>query len=391
MNKIILRSGSGKSVLHRHPWIFSGAVAKTEGNPAPGEIVDIFDRDGRYLARGYYNPESRINVRILEWREGIEIDRGWWEAMIKASVSRRDFIKGTDALRLVFAEADLLPGLIVDMYGRYAVMQALTAGIEAVKGELAGILYSCLDAGAVIEKNDDVRSLEGLPPSSGILEGGEVPEAVVVTENGLKFIVDPLHGQKTGFYMDQRDNRLITASYAGGMEVLDCFSYTGGFTVSALRAGAKKVTSVDSSAEAVELLKENIKLNGIDESLCTAVRDDAFTVLRAFRDEGRLFDMAILDPPKFAPSKFLRDKAMRAYKDINLLAMKVLKPGGLLVTFSCSGGISPSDFRLAVSWASIDAKREVQIIRTLSQAGDHPVRLSYPESEYLKGLICRVL
>ena len=318
--------------------------------------------------------------------------------MIRASVERRrgysPGLKKTagSAERLVFGEADFLPGLIADRYGKIVIIQALTAGVDKIKGEIAEIFNSILKPAAVFERSDAaVRALEGLPESSGIISGSIGALDTVINENGILYSIDPALGQKTGFFLDQRENRLLAASYAAGRSVLDCFCYSGGFTLSALKAGAVSAVSIDSSVEALDLLVKNLKLNNIPDGICTPVREDVFTYLRLLRDEGKRFGMVILDPPKFAPTRKDRDKAMRAYKDINLLAMKLLEPGGVLVTFSCSGGISSADLRMAVGWAGTDTLREVQCVRALAQAPDHPVRLSYPESEYLKGLICIVI
>lgn len=398
MNSIIIKPGRERSVIHRHPWIFSGAVQSVGGNPQAGDIVLIRDYKGSFLAQAHYNPMSKICARVLELREDAVIDASWWETMIRASIKRRkvyspDLKKtGSGAGRLVFGEADFLPGLIADRYGKIVIIQALTAGVDKIKGEIAGIFNSILKPDAVFERSDAaVRALEGLPESSGMITGAIGKQDVIINENGILFSIDPALGQKTGFFLDQRENRLLTASYAAGRNVLDCFCYSGGFTLAALKAGAASAVSVDSSAEALDLLVKNLKINNIPDGICTPVREDVFTYLRALRDEGIRFGMVVLDPPKFAPTRKDRDKAMRAYKDINLLAMKILEPGGVLATFSCSGGISPADLRMAVGWAGTDAGREVQCIRALTQAPDHPVRLSYPESEYLKGLICIVV
>jgi len=392
MNSIIIKPGRERSIHHRHPWIFTGAVLKTTGEPTAGEIVHIRDYEGAFLAQAHYNPRSKICARILEFREDIIIDAAWWERMIRASIGRRmELSSETDAMRLVFGEADFLPGLIVDRYGSTLVLQALTAGVENIKGIIAGILHSILKLDDIYERSDAaIRALEGLPESSGPLMG-RTPGDVIIKENGIMYSVEPAIGQKTGFFLDQRDNRKIASSYAAGKEILDCFCYSGGFTLSALKAGASSVVSIDSSAEALKLLEENLRINNIPEGICSIQRDDVFTCLRVFRDEGRLFDMVVLDPPKFAPSRQYRNRGMRAYKDINLLAMNILRPGGILVTFSCSGGISAADFRMTVSWAGTDALREVQIVQVLTQATDHPVLLSYPQSEYLKGLVCIVI
>jgi 23S rRNA (cytosine1962-C5)-methyltransferase len=294
----------------------------------------------------------------------------------------------SNAYRLVYAESDGLPGLIVDRYGDMLVLQSLTAGCERWKEPLADILLEETGLSAIYERSDaDVRALEGLPERTGLLRGNP-PEKTVITEYGLRFTVDLCTGHKTGFYLDQRQNRLRVRALAQGRDVLDCFCYTGGFTVNALAGGARSVVAVDSSALALALGRENLSINGLKAEAVEWRAEDVFQDLRKFRDEGRSFDMIILDPPKFAPTAAQAEKASRGYKDINLLAFKLLRPGGLLVTFSCSGGIEAALFQKIVASAALDAGVEAQIVEHLSQGPDHPVALNFPEGAYLKGLVC---
>lgn len=330
MKNIILKDGKEKSVLNRHPWIFSGAIAKADPSIAPGEIVTILDSKQKPLATGYCNPKSSIAVRVLEWDASRPIDNVWWEERIKSSIDRRKNLKEsgtTNALRLVYGESDFVPGLIVDQYAETAVIQCLTAGIEAVKDIVTEIVKDTLKPVSVYERSDaDVRELEGLKATSGLLAGKEPPEDIEVFENFNRYFVNVRSGQKTGFFLDQRDNRKIIASYSAGKTVLDCFCYNGGFSISCLRGGALSVTSVDSSADAIAGLKKNFALNqnyDLKTKDLFTVNGDVFETLRKFRDGGRMFDMIILDPPKLAPTRASIDKALRAYKDANLHALKL--------------------------------------------------------------------
>ncbi len=396
MSVIKLKKGRQKSLLNRHAWVFSGAVAAHTGDPEPGEIVDVVDSDERWLARGYYNAESNICVRVLEWAPDVEIDESWWHGRIAAAVDRRSSLEaseGTNAYRLVHAEADMLPGLVVDRYGDYVVVQFLTVGVERVRSQVVDTLIGLLNPAAIFDRSDaDTRKREKLKPSTGLIAGKPPAHGwpVEITENGHRFLVDFSTGQKTGFYLDQRDNRNLAAQWAGGRDVLDAFSYTGAFSVYALSAGARSLTLVESSKTAIELARRNLELGGVNAD-ADFVQGDVFEVLRLLRDQSRRFGMVILDPPKFARTRAQSDQALRGYKDINLLAMKLLEPGGTLVTFSCSGGVDVQQFTKAVSWAGLDAGREVQFVRRLGQPDDHPVLASVLETEYLKGLICRVL
>lgn len=391
---VILHPGKDKPVRQRHPWIFSGAIARVEGRPEPGEIVEVADAAGRWLARGYFNPSSQIVVRLLTWEQGQAVDIDLWRARLVAAAAGRDALRfgpATDAYRLAYAENDGLPGLIVDRYGDWLAVQFLTLGVDARRELLLDLLEELFRPAGIVERSDaPVRRQEGLRLRSGLARGVAPPADLVITENGHRFPLDLVGGQKTGFYVDQRENRRIVAAHAAGRRVLNAFSFTGAFGVYALAAGAAHVTNVDSAHDALVGAEAALRLNGFDpdrqaESIC----GDVFQVLRAMRDEGRQFDLVILDPPKFARSKAELEGATRGYKDINLLGLKLLAPGGLLATFSCSGLVTPDLFQKIVFGASVDAGRDAQIIAKLSQGPDHPILLSFPEGEYLKGLLCR--
>ncbi len=393
--RIILKPGREKPVLNRHPWIFSGAVKSVEGRPNDGDVVAVVDHGGHFLARGYLNRRSQIVLRLLTWDESQAIDANFWRSRLEQALARRQSLaeaSSTDAYRLVNAESDLLPGLVVDRYAGYLVVQFLTLGVDRRREELVDILADLAGPKGIYERSDvDVRRKEGLAPSAGPLFGEPPPEVVEVLENGYCFLVDVRAGQKTGFYLDQRENRRKMAVYCAGREVLNGFAYTGAFAVYAAAAGALRVVNVDSSAEALNLARRNVALNGFGGGDHEYVVDDLFQTLRRYRDAGRRFGVVILDPPKFAYTQGQIEAACRGYKDINLLALKLIRPGGFLVTFSCSGLVSADLFQKVVFGASVEAGREAQIIERLSQGADHPVLLSFPEGEYLKGLICRVL
>ena len=396
---VYLQPGKDKPVRQHHPWIFSGALARVEGQPAPGDLVDVVDARGEWLARGYYNAKSQIVVRLLTWRRdevpaGLA-DAAFWRARLAAAAAARAGLQlelETTAYRLVYAESDGVPGLIVDRYGEWLVVQFLTLGVEARRELLLGLLAELFAPRGIVERSDaSVRRQEGLALRSGLVWGEAPPPDLEIREHGLRFQVDLLGGQKTGFYVDQRANRRIVGVQARGRRVLNAFSFTGAFGVYALAGGAEHVTNVDSSYDALAGAEAAMRLNGFDpdgqaESIC----GDVFQVLRTFRDEGRRFDLVVLDPPKFARSKAELDGATRGYKDINLLGLKLLAPSGLLATFSCSGLVTPDLFQKIVFGASLDAERRAQIVAKLSQGPDHPILLTFPEGEYLKGLLCRV-
>ncbi len=396
MPTITLKPGREKSVRNRHPWLFSGAIQHIDRDAADGDIVDVHSNGGQWLARGYLNRRSQIQVRLLSWDAHESIDEDFWRSRLQQAIAGRAGLAAapqTNSYRLVHAESDGLPGLVVDCYGDWLVMQCLTLGIERVKPLLARLLVELCQPAGIVERSDvDVREKEGLRPAVGLLHGEAPASPVEIVEHGQRFLVDLLGGQKTGFYLDQRENRLRVAFYCRDARVLNAFSYSGGFAVYALVAGAQHVVNLDSSLEALELAERNLALNGFDpDAQAEGVAGDVFQVLRDWRAAGERFDVIILDPPKFAHSQQQVDRAARAYKDINLLAMQLLQPGGVLATFSCSGLVSADLFQKILFGASIDAGRAVQVIERLSQGPDHPLLLSFPEGEYLKGLVCRVL
>jgi 23S rRNA (cytosine1962-C5)-methyltransferase len=395
MVDVILKKGKEKAALQRHPWIFSGAIEKVKGSPANGEVVKVLAANKDFLAYGYYNDKSRVAVRLLEWVEAETIDKDWYRQRIQTAIAARKHVllKGdTNTCRLVFSEADFLPGLIVDQYADFLSLQILSAGMENIKGDIIDILKAELNPTGIFDKSDaSARTHESLDVEQGLLWGENPPEFLEVRENGIRYHINIEGGQKSGFYCDQRDNRLLLADYAAGKSVLDCFSYSGGFSLNSLKQGATQVTSVDSSALALETLQRNIGLNGFAGDRSTSIQSDVNKQLRVFKEEGKTFDIVVLDPPKYAPSRSALDRAARAYKDLNRLGMGLLESGGLLATFSCSGAVDLETFKQIIAWAALDAGKEVQIVKQFHQPEDHPVRISFPEGEYLKGLLLRVL
>lgn len=375
----------------RHPWIFSGAIDATSGNPAPGETVRVLDAAGNPLGMGAWSPESQIAVRMWRFDEG-PVDEAFLAGRVDAALAVRATMGerfATDALRLVNAEADGLPGVTVDRYGDTLVGQFTTVGAERHKAALARALLERTGAKSFYERSDvDSRAHEGLAPTAGLLAGDEPPGHIVIHEGETRFAVDVRGGQKTGFYLDQRENRRLVAAEAKGRTVLNTFCYTGGFGVAAQKAGAAAVTHVDVSEHALGQARANTELNGLAGA--TFLRANVFQALRDFRDRAQRFGLVVLDPPKFAETKAQAAKALRGYKDINLLGLKLVEPGGLLATFSCSGAISPADFRMMVAAAALDAHRTVRILRELRQAPDHVESITFPEGLYLKGLLCAV-
>jgi len=390
MATVILKPDREESLKRRHPWIFSGAIERVEGAVQPGDTVDVCDHSGRFWARGALSTASQIAVRIWTFDRQESIDWDFFRDRLTRAIQARDFSAG-DAVRLVYGESDGLPGIIIDRYADYLVGQFLSAGAEVWRETIVELLNELLPCKGIYERSDSaVRLKEGLQERTGLLRGEEPPPRVRVKSGPYLYWADIREGHKTGFYLDQRQNRQKLSAYVPDREVLDCFGYTGGFTVAALSAGARHVTYLDSSAVAAELARQNCILNGLDDGSVEFQEGNAFDVLRRFVDEGRRFDVIILDPPKFAGSKSDLKRAGRAYKDINLQACKLLEKGGILATFSCSQHVTPDLFQKILSYAALDAGREIQILEWLQQASDHPVSLFFPESHYLKGLICRV-
>jgi 23S rRNA (cytosine1962-C5)-methyltransferase len=391
LDKLILKPEREKSLKRRHPWVFSGAVARVQGKPAPGDTVEVRSAAGAFLAVAAYSPESQIVGRVWDWSERA-VDRAFFNERIATAVAQRRALldaAATDAYRLLHGESDGLPGVVADRYGDTLVLQLTSAGAERWRDAIADALLEATGASRVWERSDaEVRALEGLAPATGPLRGPREPTRIEVSEDGIRFEVDLERGHKTGFYLDQRENRRRVRQLARGRDVLDGFCYTGGFALNAAAGGARSVFALDSSAEALSLAKANARLNGL--SGIDWVGGDVFQMLRHLRDARRQFDLIVLDPPKFAPTAAHAAKAARAYKDINLLALKLLRPGGLLTTFSCSGAISADLFQKIVAGAALDAGVDAQIVERLGPGPDHPVALNFPEGGYLKGLLCRV-
>jgi 23S rRNA (cytosine1962-C5)-methyltransferase len=408
MTRIVLERGRERSLLRHHPWVFSGAISDVQGGPSAGDTVEVVASDGLVLGLGAFSPRSQIAVRMWTFTPSVrktqreeagpqEVGPELFRARIERALATREPVPPEEepaGRRLVNAESDGLPGVIVDRYGGHLVCQFLSAGAERWKETIVETLVGLLSPESVSERSDsDGRDREGLSPSSGTLfhgAAGEPPERVEIVENGVRYRVDLRRGHKTGFYLDQRLNRAEVARHAVGARMLNAFAYTGGFGIAALAGGAAEVTNVEASADMLAALDENVALNDLDPSKVENVQGNAFSLLRGFRAEGRRFDLVVLDPPKFADSRSRLEKAARGYKDVNLLACQLLEPGGLLATFSCSGVLQAELFQKIVADAALDAGRDARILRHFHQAPDHPVSLAFPEGSYLKGLLCQV-
>ncbi len=392
--QVILKPGREKSVNNRHPWIFSGAINRVEGDPSNGDIVDVWNNRARFVARGVYNERSQIRVRLLTWNPNDLIDEDFWRRRLRRAIAGRQALlesPDTDAYRLVHAEADGLPGLIVDRYGPWLVVQFLAMAVERYRNSIVNTLIDLVAPQGIFERSDvDVREQEGVVPLTGPVWGEVPPDLIEIVENRHTFLVDVKFGHKTGFYLDQRENRQTVTKYFPGKEVLNAFAYTGAFAVYAAYAGAKRIINVDSSERVLQLAERNMRRNGFGDREDVYATADVFEIMRAYQANKWKFDVVILDPPKFAHNKRQVEKATRGYKDINMLGMKLIKPGGILITFSCSGAVGRELFQKVLFGAAVDAGRHVQIIERLAQGPDHPVLLTYPESEYLKGCTCRV-
>ncbi len=391
MKSLVLKKGREKSVKRRHPWIYSGALERVEGDPASGETVQLRSADGEALALAAFSPQSQIRARVWSFDCSDSVDEGFFRGKIQKSIALRTSLspaKHTNAMRLVHGECDGLPGLVVDRYADVLVAQFLAAGVERWREPILDALAEITGCEAIYERSDaEVRTLEGLAQRAGFARGDRNARRCPIVEYGLNFRVDVEQGQKTGFFLDQRENRQRVRALAAGREVLDCFCYTGGFSLAALAGGAKRVTAVESSAPALEVARENLAANQLEAARIAFEQADVFGYQRLLRDRAAAFELVVLDPPKFAPSAAHAKNAARAYKDINLLALKLLAPGGLLATFSCSGGVSAELFQSIVAGAALDAGVEARIIERFGAAADHPVALNFPEGDYLKGLL----
>ncbi|BEN39302.1 23S rRNA (cytosine(1962)-C(5))-methyltransferase RlmI [Serratia nevei] len=393
--RLFLAKGREKSLLRRHPWVFSGAVQRVEGKAHSGETIDILDSQGKWLARGAYSPESQIRARVWTFQQDEEINIDFFIRRLQQAQSWRDWVAqrdGLDGYRLIAGESDGLPGITIDRFQNFLVLQLLSAGAEYQRPALLSALQHCYPECSIYDRSDvAVRKKEGLPLAQGPVLGDLPPELLPITEHGMKLLVDIQQGHKTGFYLDQRDSRLAARNYSAGCRVLNCFSYTGAFAVSALMGGCAQVISVDTSQAALDIARQNVELNKLDLNKAEFVRDDVFQLLRNYRTQGEKFDLIIMDPPKFVENKNQLASACRGYKDINMLGLQLLNPGGILLSFSCSG-LMPTDlFQKILADAAVDAGRDVQFIEQFRQAADHPVIATYPEGLYLKGFACRVM
>jgi len=390
-SQVVLKDGRERPLQRGHPWLMSGAVETVRGAPAPGETVDILSAGGDWLACAAWSPNSQIRCRVWTVMPGEVVGADFFRRRLAAALQFRQRLglpaDGDSALRLVNAESDGLPGVIIDRYGDVLVGQFLSCGAEAWKAVLAEAAMELTGCRSFYERSDtSAREREGLAASCGLLRGDEPPPWVTISEGPVRYLVDVRAGHKTGFYLDQRANRRLVGAESRGKDVLNCFAYTGGFGLAALAGGAASVLQVDVSAEALELAGRNAELNGFAADRHTCLRADVFEELRRMRDRRATYDLVVLDPPKFADSRSQLERACRGYKDINLLALKLLRPGGMLFTFSCSGAMTPELFRKIVADAAVDAGREAVVLRELTQGLDHPQPLQVPESRYLTGL-----
>ncbi|MEZ8029040.1 class I SAM-dependent methyltransferase [Enterovibrio norvegicus] len=390
---VYLVKGREKSLRRRHPWIFSRGIQRVEGKPSLGQTVDVYDHQGQWMARGAFSPNSQIRVRVWSFEQE-EIDVAFFQKRLQEAQGLRDVLAARDGLtgyRLIAAESDGLPGITIDRYGDFMVCQLLSAGAETQKKNLVEALVALYPKCSIYERSDvSVRKKEGLKERTGVLHGDMPPASVVIEENGIKISVDITGGHKTGFYLDQRDSREAAVKYVNGKRVLNCFCYTGGFGLYSLKGNAAEVINVDVSQPALDIAKTNSEMNGFDVSKAKFVNADVFKLLREYREKGEKFDVVIMDPPKFAESKSQLTGACRGYKDINMLAMQILNPGGTLLTYSCSGLMDNGLFQKIIADAALDAHRSVQFVERFEQAADHPIDSAYPEGFYLKGFACYV-
>ncbi|KKI43219.1 23S rRNA (cytosine(1962)-C(5))-methyltransferase RlmI [Hafnia alvei] len=393
--RLFLAKGREKSLLRRHPWVFSGAVTRVEGNAASGETIDVCDFQGKWLARAAFSPQSQIRARVWTFDQQEAVDRDFFINRLQTAQQWRTWLAERDDLtgyRLIAGESDGMPGITIDRFQNFIVLQLLSAGAEYQRANLLAALQHYYPECSIYDRSDvAVRKKEGLPLAQGLVLGDEPPALLPIREHGMQILVDIKEGHKTGFYLDQRDSRLAARRFSANAKVLNCFSYTGAFAVSALMGGCEHVISVDTSQAALDVARQNVELNQLDLSKAEFVRDDVFQLLRKYRDEGRKFDLIIMDPPKFVENKSQLAGGCRGYKDINMLAMNLLNSGGILLSFSCSGLMPIELFQKILADAAIDAGRDVQFIEQYRQAADHPVIASYPEGLYLKGFACRVV
>jgi 23S rRNA (cytosine1962-C5)-methyltransferase len=393
-SSIKLAKGRDKSLRRRHPWIFSRGIEAVNGEPELGETVDVFAHNGQWLAKAAYSPNSQIRARVWSF-EKQAIDTAFFIKRIsQAQMLREECIEQghLTGYRLIAAESDSMPGVTIDRYKDYLVCQFLSAGAEFLKSDIVDALKHCFPECSIYERSDvAVRKKEGLKETQGLLHGTDPLEPIIMQENGIKILVDIPNGHKTGFYLDQRDSRLESMKYVQNKEVLNCFCYTGGFGLYALKGGASRVINVDVSQPALDIARKNCEINGFDVKKAVFLNADVFKILREYRDQGTQFDVVIMDPPKMVSSKNNLTSGARGYKDLNMLAIQILKPGGTLLTYSCSGLMESGLFQKIIADAALDAGREVKFVEAFTQARDHLIDTAYPEGLYLKGFAAKVL
>jgi 23S rRNA (cytosine1962-C5)-methyltransferase len=390
MSRVFLRRKIAPRVQNGHPWIFMNEVDRVEGSPAPADIVEVYTHEGKWIGSGYYNPQSQIVIRILSREKGQPIDATFFKDRIRACWQYRQQTGYTENCRLVFGEADGLPQLIIDKFNDYFVIQTLALGIDRWKPVIVEALEEIFSPQGIYERNDvPVRELEGLPQQKGFLSA-PFDTKIIITENGLKFYVDLANGQKTGYFLDQQDNRTAIRSIVKNATVLGAFTYTGTFEVHAAHYGAKSVLGLDISASAVEQANENARLNGLQDR-CIFQAANAFDLLKQWTKEGKQYDVVMLDPPAFTKSRATIQKAITGYKEINLRGMKLVKPGGFLVTSSCTNLVPPPLFLEIIAMAAKDARRKIRQVYFNTQSADHPIVWEMENTQYLKFLIVQVL
>jgi 23S rRNA (cytosine1962-C5)-methyltransferase len=394
MQKLKLKRDKDKISKKRHPWIYSNAIENLNQKMKEieaGDIVEVYDSNDSFIGYGFFNPHSRITVRLCEWNRDKKINKDWFYEKIDSAVAYRKFLdieKFTNSYRLIFGEADSIPGLILDKYGNYLVLQILCKGIEKTLDILLEIILDKLKPqGIYLKVDEEISKKENIHLEEKTIYGS-IPENFEIIENEIKFVVNLKTGQKTGFFIDQRNNRKRIRKYASKKSILDVFCYTGGFSLNAAKSMAKEIVCVDASRVALNILEENFKVNNLKSP--EIIKGNAFDILRELKEKSKKFDLIILDPPKLSKKETDKERALRGYKDLNMQALKLLNPYGILFTFSCSGNVSRDDLKKAIAWAALDAEREISIVENLFQSEDHPVRFSYPESEYLKGFVCFV-
>jgi 23S rRNA (cytosine1962-C5)-methyltransferase len=390
---LILNPNREKSLRRKHPWVFASAIKEFKGTLRSGDTVDIISSEGAFLGRAAWSAKSQIQARVWTFDQNESIDNSFFLRRIEQALALRKPMIAQQNLtgyRLVAGESDGLPGVTIDKYASVLVCQLLSAGADKHRSKIVWALKKCFPDCSILERSDvAVRAKEGLEQVVQTLHG-DIPDEVVINENGIDIIVDLKHGHKTGFYLDQRDNRQLASLYAKDKDILNCFCYTGTFASYALKGGANHVVNVDVSDAALATAKRNIEINDLPIERASFINQDVFQALRDYKKAGKRFDMIVLDPPKFVDSKASLNRACRGYKDINMIAMQILNPGGILFTFSCSGLLSADLFQKVVADAALDAQRTVHFLQRMTQAADHPVASNYPEGFYLKGLVCRV-